>query len=180
MPSLVILGHPTNVIPYVTSFCHCPSFIQYEEAVIAKQKNSDEFTGNMIDAVEETEAVDQVAKSAAKATFEDIKDEVNSSEIYLKNRKVCSMDFYPDDTENIDEFRNNVEKYFKQKPDVVEKVIDCKVANYGKRVRLTSLVKSTQWLIFFNAPERNYPDLHGVRTIRHACRDLANCDPEPT
>ena len=88
------------------------------------------------------------------------------------------MDFYPDDSENINEFRDKVENYFKQKPDVVERVMDCKVANYGKRVILISLVKSSQWFGFFNAPERNYPDLLGVRTIRHACRDLANCDPE--
>ena len=32
------------------------------------------------------------------------------------------------------------------------------------------------WAFFYSDPEENYPDLEGVRTVRHACRDLSNCD----
>ena len=57
-------------------------------AAIPKQKNSDDI--NTIAAVEETVAVDQVDKSAAQATFEDVKSEVCLNEIYLKERRIWS------------------------------------------------------------------------------------------
>ena len=32
------------------------------------------------------------------------------------------------------------------------------------------------WIFLFCDPEENYADFEGLRTVRHACQDLAKCD----
>ena len=74
-------------------------------------------------------------------------------------------------------FRTKVEEYFKSRKDVVERVIKCEVENYGNNVKLvTEVYIKRGWIFFFGDPETNYPDLEGVRTLRHACKDLSRCD----
>ena len=90
--------------------------------------------------------------------------------------KKCSIQPFPVKQGDIDSFRDSVEKYLKQRQDVIEKVIDCKVENAGRNVRLESIVKRDLWKNFFNDPVANYGDLPGVKRVLHDCTDLANCD----
>ena len=70
-----------------------------------------------------------------------------------------------------------VEKYFENRKDVIERVIKCEVVNYGSNVKLVVEMKGKRgWINFFFDPEENYGDCKGVRTLRHACKDLSNCD----
>ena len=74
----------------------------------------------------------------------------------------------------------NKKSYFKGRKDVIEQVIDSKVEDCGRRVKLRSLVKIRfAWTSFFDDPARNYSDLPGVRTVRHGCGNLSQCDPAP-
>ena len=96
-------------------------------------------------------------------------------------KKMCSVDFYPTDSVNIEDFKDEIEKYFKKRNDVIENVIDCMIENSGKRVKLRAVVKIRfAWTGFFNDPGENYGDLLGVRTVRHGCKNLSQCDPAPS
>ena len=89
------------------------------------------------------------------------------------------MDFYPIKykLDRLEEFRGRIEDYFTNRKDVIQKVIKCEVVNYGNNVRLVTEVKVKRgWIFFFCDPEGNYADLEGVRTVRHECQDLCNCD----
>ena len=70
-----------------------------------------------------------------------------------------------------------IENYFINRKDVIKEVIKCEVVNYGNNERLVSEMKMKRgWIFFFCDPEENYADLKGVRTVRHECKDLSNCD----
>ena len=93
-------------------------------------------------------------------------------------RKMCSIQLFPESKSNMEAFRATVEKYFKERTDIIEKVILCKVENYNTNVRLISIVKIRKvWLNFFNDPRGKYADLKGVSRVIHDCQDLSNCDP---
>ena len=95
-------------------------------------------------------------------------------------KKMCSVEFYPEHNDNIHEFKEIVENYFKKRIDVIEKVIDCKIEDCGRRVKMRSIVKIRfGWTSFFNDPKRNFSDLIGLRTVRHGCGNLSQCDPAP-
>ena len=98
----------------------------------------------------------------------------------VENRRTCTLEFYPEPLENIDDFRNKVEDYFRQRNDVVEEVLECKVEEFGTRVKFRCKVRKRQWLRFFNDPKGCYSDLTGIRRVLHACRNLADCDSLPS
>ena len=61
--------------------------------------------------------------------------------------------------------------------DVIKRVIKCEIVDYGNNVRLVTEVNVKRgWIFFFCDPETNYGDLEGIRTVRHSCQDLSNCD----
>ena len=79
--------------------------------------------------------------------------------------------------DRLEGLRKSIEEYFANRKDVIEKVIKCEVVNYGNNVNLVVEVKVPRgWIFFFCDPEENFPDLKGVRTLRHMCQDLGNCD----
>ena len=99
------------------------------------------------------------------------------SKLVTSDRRKCSVQLYPVYPCNIETFREIVEIYFNQRKDVSEKVIACKVENFGQDLRLESIAKiRNMWLNFFNNLQGIYEDLPGVRTVVHDCRDLSNCD----
>ena len=94
-------------------------------------------------------------------------------------KSICSVDFYPMEykLDGLEEFRGKIEEYFEKRTDVIKRVIKCEVVNFGNNVNLVVEVKVKRgWIFFFGDPEENYADLEGVRTIRHSCKDLGNCD----
>ena len=111
-----------------------------------------------------------------------VNDEFCSNDEYFSklvtiDRRKCSVQLYPVYSCNIETFREKVEIYFNQRKDVREKVIACKVENFGQDLRLESIAKiRNMWLNFFNNLQGIYEDLPGVRTVVHDCRDLSNCD----
>ena len=68
-----------------------------------------------------------------------------------------------------------VEEYFENRKDH-----KCEVVNHGNNVNNVKLVVEMKgkrgWINFFFDPEENYGDFKGMRTLRHACKDLYNCD----
>ena len=96
------------------------------------------------------------------------------------SRRMCCLQLYPEKQEDVNDFRNKVENYFKERTDVIERVIDCQVEHFGTRVRLVCLVNKRKWLGFFNDPEGFYSDLTGIRRVLHACENLSDCDMAPT
>ena len=110
-----------------------------------------------------------------------ISDEVCTDEEYglAKEKSICSVDIYPlkYSLDGLESFREEIEEYFKKRKYVIKKVIKCDVVNVGKNVNLVVEVKVPRgWIFFFGDPEENYADLKGIRTVRHMCKDLGNCD----
>ena len=70
-----------------------------------------------------------------------------------------------------------IENYFVNRKDVIKEVIRCEVVNFGNNVRMVTEMRMKRgWIFFFGDPEEIYADLKGVRTVRHECQDLSNCD----
>ena len=93
-------------------------------------------------------------------------------------KSICSVDIFPKKytLDRLKSFRANIEDYFANRKDVIERVISCEVVNYGKIVRLVTEMKMKRgWIFFFCDPESNYGDLEGVKSLRHSCQDLSNC-----
>ena len=101
---------------------------------------------------------------------------VEAVEIKAMDKKKCTIELAPVNLGTIESFRDNVEKYFSDKKDIIDNVIACAVNNAGRSVRLESAVKRQLWMNFFNQPEEKYGDLIGVKTVLHCCKDLVNCD----
>ena len=128
--------------------------------------------------------LDVVAENDALAR---VQDEICADSEYLNNKEVtekvteknmCSVEFYPTNWDKIEDFRKDIENYFENGKDIIEEVIDSKVEDFGRIVQLRSVVKIRfAWTSFINDPARNYSDLPGIRTVRHACENLSQCDP---
>ena len=106
-------------------------------------------------------------------------EEYNKATVSKKEKSICSVDIYPlkYTLDGLESFRASIEEYFTNRKDVIEKVIKCEVVNYGNNVNLVVEIKVPRgWIFFFGDPEENYPDLKGIRTLRHMCEDLRNCD----
>ena len=120
--------------------------------------------------VEKVELKEDAENATIKSTLEDISDEVCPDEVYhgVRNqesltRRMCSLELYPGQLEDITDFRNKVENYFKERTDVIERVIDCKVEHFGTRVKLVCILSKRRWLGFFNDPQGCYSDLTGIQ-----------------
>ena len=108
---------------------------------------------------------------------------LNKKEVTEKvtEKKMCSVEFYPKSLDQIEDFRKDIESYFEKRKDIIEEVIDCKVEDFGRIVKLRSVVKIRfAWTSFFNDPAQNYSDLLGIRTVRHGCGNLSQCDAAPS
>ena len=125
---------------------------------------------------EDTEIVENIAEIASNTDSSEKDNTVKTIENQPNDRRTCSLEFYPEETVSIEDFRSEVEKYFGQRPDIVEKVVECKVENYGTRVKFICTVRKRMWLRFFNDPSGSYIDLKGVRRVVHACRNPSDCD----
>ena len=68
----------------------------------------------------------------------------------------CSIQLVPVNQSNIDSFRDSVEQYFIQRTDIIESLVDCRIENAGRNVRLETIVSRQQWINFLNDPEANY------------------------
>ena len=151
-----------------------------QESVEAKKAEQDRVTAEEAEqgrvAAEEAEHGHFEAKPAVcdkdQADDEKASHEVENAKC---EERICSVDFYPESLEEISDFRDNLEKYFDQRKDVIEKVIECKIDFSGTKVKLKTLVKQNMWFRFF-AYQEKYSDLKGIRTLRHACQNLAQCD----
>jgi hypothetical protein len=94
--------------------------------------------------------VNEPAFQVSEATLE-VKDEICSYETdnYVKapaEKRTCSLELYPEDTETIDEFSKKVENYLREKTKIIGKVIACQVEHYGSRLKFVWLVSKRQWL----------------------------------
>ena len=127
-----------------------------------------------------------VDEAAEKDALRIVQDEICPDAEYKvkvteKVKKMCSVEFYPQNLEKIEDFRKDIEDYFKERKDIIEEVMDTKIEDFGRKVTLRSVVKIRfAWVNFFNDPAKNYSDLHGIRTVRHGCRNLSDCDPAPS
>ena len=92
-------------------------------------------------------------------------------------RTVCTVNFYPEDTTNR-HFSDTLVKYLNES-EKVEKVLTCESERLGKYCKVKMLIRNGPcWRGYFNDPERNFPDLKGLRTVRHEGQDLEDCDHE--
>ena len=106
-------------------------------------------------------------------------EEYNMATVSKEVKSICSVDIYPlkYTLDGLEGFRASIEEYFTNRKDVIQKVINCEVVNFGNNVNLVTEVKVPRvWILFFGDPEENYADLKGIRTVRHMCQDLGNCD----
>ena len=136
--------------------------------------------------VKEAEAVaENVAPENTAKKNNLVNDEFCPDLVYCEKnilRKVCSVNIYPEDESDIEtKFKESVSNYF-EKEDNIEKVLNCEPDFYGRYVNLKVLMKAgipRGWLGYLNDPRGMYPELQGIRSVRHACKDVANCDDEP-
>ena len=91
-------------------------------------------------------------------------------------KKKCSIQLVPVNQSNIEVCRENVETYFEERKDIIERILACKIENAGRNVRLECVVNRQLWMNFFNDPMANYGDLPGVKKVLHDCRNLVDCD----
>ena len=92
------------------------------------------------------------------------------------DKNKCTIELAPVDLGTIYSFRDDVEKYFSDKKDIIDNVIACAVTNGGRSVRLEAAVKRQLGINYFNQPVEKYGDLIGVKRVLHCCKDLVNCD----
>jgi hypothetical protein len=163
-----------------------------ETGEVNEVENGKETTEDVVDKV--TNVVNIVAEDPIEEISVDaptkVQDEICTDAEYLKKvdvtekvteKKMCTVDFYPQNLDTIEDFRKDVESYFKKRKDIIEEVIESRVEDFGRRVKLRSVVKIRfAWTSFFNDPARNYSDLPGIRTVRHGCENLSQCDPAPS
>ena len=71
----------------------------------------------------------------------------------------CTIQWVPVNQSNIESFRDSVEKYFYQRKDIIESVIECRIENDGRNVHLETIVSRKVWINFLNDPKENYSDL---------------------
>ena len=93
-------------------------------------------------------------------------------------KSICSVEIYPKQykLDGLKSFRDTVEEYFKKQKDVIKRVIKCEVEKYGNNIKVVVEVNVNRvWAFFYFDSEENYGDLEGIRTVRHACKDLAKC-----
>ena len=96
----------------------------------------------------------------------------------VKPKTICTLELFPVKykLDRLEEFRETIENYFKNRKDVIERVIKCEVVNHGNNVKLVTEMKVERgWIFFYGDPEENYPDLEGIRSVRHSCQDLRYC-----
>ena len=123
--------------------------------------------------------IDTAEEANIKISDEVCNDEEYGIEPVSEQKSICSVDLYPIKytLDGLENFRARIEEYFKNRKDTIERVISCEVVDYGNNVKLVTEVKVKRgWIFFFCDPERNYGDLEGIRTVRHSCQDLSNCD----
>ena len=106
-----------------------------------------------------------------------LKDEICPNDEYqskLENtvKTKCTIQLVPVNQSKIESFRDNVEKYFNQRKDIIESVVDCRIENARRNVRLEVIVRKQMWMNFLNDPKANYSDLEDVKKVVHDCRDL--------
>ena len=145
-----------------------------EEDATAEVATAEEATAVEATVEEAVKVVDQSRRAgiAVKAA-EKIKATVEKKAM---DKKKCTIELAPVNLGTIESFRDNVEKYFSDKKDIIDNVIACAVNNAGRSVRLESAVKRQLWMNYFNQPEEKYGDLVGVKSVLHCCKDLVNCD----
>ena len=159
----------------------------------AAARNSEKESGKEASEDKNTEKDEDIAVTINKEGFIKASEEVSLKEndVIVKDEvvtdveyenletSVCSVEIFPKSYRELDRlasFRDGVEDYFTNRKDVVKKVLKCEVVDYGNNVRLVCEMNMKRgWIFFFFDQEANYPDLEGVKTIRHSCRDLSNC-----
>ena len=95
--------------------------------------------------------------TAEEASVENMKvfDEVCPDDEYDKvepeDKSICSVEFYPlkYKLDGLAEFMVEIQEYFKNRTDVISKVINCEVENYGNNVKLVTEMKVKRGWIFF-------------------------------
>ena len=108
---------------------------------------------------------------------------LNKKEVTEKftEKKMCSVEFYLKNLDKIADFIKDIESFFEKRKDIIEEVIDCKVEDFGRIIKIRSVVKIRfAWTSIFNDPAKNYSELPGIRTVTHGCEKLSNCDPAPS
>ena len=127
--------------------------------------------------VNNSDVVHEVLDGAHSALNDEIcpNDEYQSK---LENtvKTKCTIQLVPVNQSKIESFRDNVEKYFNQRKDIIESVVDCRIENARRNVRLEVIVRKQMWMNFLNDPKPNYSDLEDVKKVVHDCRDLVTCD----
>ena len=91
-------------------------------------------------------------------------------------KQICEVQIFPEHNVDIIELRNTVKEYFEKKTDVIEKVLGCELENFGRNLRLVTLVNFRNgWTGYLSDKETNFCDLKGIRRMLHDCKDLYNC-----
>ena len=154
-----------------------------KETVAEKADSSEIETAEEV--VEKTAVSEDEVEEVSVEEIELVNDEVCPDQEYETSensvKSICSVQIYPKHykLDGLKSFRDTVEEYFKKRKDVIKRVIKCEVENYGNNIKLVVEVNVDRgWAFFFFDSEENYGDLEGIKTVRHACKDLSKCDKE--
>ena len=157
-----------------------------KEAVLVDSEHAEEAEDRQVEVATADEAETDLnnIEAAVKVVEQvnvSVEDEFCTNDEYfskLENnvKMKCSIQLVPENPCKIELFRDTVAKYFAEKKDIIESVVNCQVEHSGQAVRLESIVKRKLWINYFSEPKENYYDLPGVKKRVHDFRDLANCD----
>jgi hypothetical protein len=146
-----------------------------------KEDFAEPLTEKVKEPIEEGSSAEQVTSKPCENSMI-IPDEVCHNEDYEIAPvaiSICSVELFPQKytLDGLEDFRAKIGDYFRNRTDVIKRVIKWELENYGNNVKLVTEMKVKRgWSFFFFDQEENYPDLKGVKTIRHAFKDLSNCD----
>ena len=92
---------------------------------------------------ETTEKVNMEAKAAQvqDAIIDDKEYNSKVMKVHECVKQICEVQIFPEHNVDIIELRNTVKEYFEKKTDVIEKVLGCELENFGRNLRLVTLVK---------------------------------------
>ena len=190
------LGHAPGPLHHhqpVPTFVPGGARIRRREKRAAARKNAEELNAKETKKAEtveiETDEIVINEETTEKATAH-VQDAIIDDKEYNNKvmkvqecvKKICEVQIFPEHNADINELRNTVKEYFEKKTDVIEKVLGCEVENFGRHLRLVTLLKfrndktlSNGWTGYFSDKETNFGDLKGIRRMLHDCKDLYNC-----
>ena len=105
-------------------------------------------------------------------------DEMCSDKAYCNEIKKtkCTVEIFANNfVANQEVFRQNVENYFKARPESIEEIIECEIGDWSVILKVSVLNMKRGW-DFFCDRKKYYGDLKGVDKVLHKCKNTGNCD----